>query len=663
MELLTLPLPTRGILPNYPDSQLPDGYAAEMQDMILDNGTLMTRGPIGLSTNVSYQGSVDMRGFMVHERVSGGSWTLAVQGSDGVLYYIAQSGGAFGASTSGSTATGVMFRDHTPFSTKETAYTYATTSTNTSDCVTRFWSGGSKSDYTTGTITTTLNSAAVTGSGTSWTANVEAGMYLYSQDIYVGRVSNVVSNTSITLDAPARVVTAGANYNISSLRPVANIYATGAVTVASGATVVVGAGTAWKGLNDTLTWTLFRLRDGFVIGTVSTFNTDGSITLTGGANAAMNNEPYFLAGQGTNTTLSAATTELYAGRAWWGGLASAGPYRNIEVSDMTLVASSTNHYESIELAFKIPPGRQGDRIQRIFNVTDGLLVLCRFGAWLVTGRTAATFDVVKLQEDGVRNARAADANGSSAAWAGERGIYHFSGGQLQDLTRTDTGSWADGKFNTGKFTFLTYAWRFIIVNFGDGNTPVSEPAYVFDTQNNLWSRWLGAHFRGVANYGAASSTNRISVIGGSNGSRAFWCTYSDLFDDIFENDGVSAYASSQYGPCPILETKEYDAGNFYAEKMFKDIVLDYGRGTATANAPVVTGYLYGPSSNGTATTLGTAATREVQTIPVNKRGRRFKIRIASPTLTSATARVSIILYNLGVRVRNMNDERSRGTSA
>lgn len=662
MELLTLPLPTRGILPNYPDSQLPDGYAAELQDMFYDAGTLVTRGPLGQTTQVTYVGSTPMHGFMANERVADTSWTLAVQGTDGILRYIVQST-TFGTSSSGSTTTKARFRDKTPFGNREIAYTYADNNHDTSSVTTRFWSGGSKSDYTTGTITTTLNSTTVTGSGTSWSANVEVGMYLYSQDIYVGRVANVASNTSLTLDAAARVVTAGANYNISSLRPAAHIYATGVATVASGSTVVVGAGTSWKSINDTLTWQLFRLRDGYVVGTVSTFNTDGSITLTGGANTALNAEPYFLAGQGTTTPISAASTELYAGRAWWGGFSSVGVYRNVEVSGLTLAASSTNHYESLELFFKIPGSRPGDSIQRVFNVGVGLLVLCKYGTWLVTGKTASSFEVVKLQEDGLRCARAADSLGELVAWVGDRGIYVFTGGQIKDITQTEGGSWADGKMSNGDFTFLTIFGRFIVINFGSSATPTNEPAYVYDLNHGAWYRWLGAHFRGTENYGVAGSVSRIYVAGGTNSTGAFWVQYSDLFFELAENDNVSAYASNQYGPCPILETKEYDAGNFYAEKMFKDIVFDYGRGAATANAPVVTGYLYGPSSNGTATTLGTSTTREVQTIPVNKRGRRFKVRIASPTLTTATSRMRLTLYNLGVRVRNANDERSRGTSA
>jgi hypothetical protein len=55
-------------------------------------------------------------------------------------------------------------------------------------------------DYSTGTITGTQNSAVITGAGTSWTANVDAGMLLRvgsANEYYV--VKSVDSNTQITL--------------------------------------------------------------------------------------------------------------------------------------------------------------------------------------------------------------------------------------------------------------------------------------------------------------------------------------------------------------------------------------------------------------------------------------------------------------------------------
>jgi hypothetical protein len=72
--------------------------------------------------------------------------------------------------------------------------------------------GGSRkaADYSTGTVSVTQGSASVTGSGTSWSANVDAGMLLSvaGGEVYV--VQSVGGNTALTLDRPYLGATAAA---------------------------------------------------------------------------------------------------------------------------------------------------------------------------------------------------------------------------------------------------------------------------------------------------------------------------------------------------------------------------------------------------------------------------------------------------------------------
>lgn len=96
--------------------------------------------------------------------------------------------------------------------------------------------GGSRkaADYSTGTVTVTLGSKVVTGAGTSWSANVDAGMLLRVAG--TGRyypVAQVDSNTQVTLvDAYEGATLAGQTYALSMLGSaaspyrVADIYAT-----------------------------------------------------------------------------------------------------------------------------------------------------------------------------------------------------------------------------------------------------------------------------------------------------------------------------------------------------------------------------------------------------------------------------------------------------
>jgi hypothetical protein len=76
--------------------------------------------------------------------------------------------------------------------------------------------GGSRktANYGTGTVTVAAGSTAVTGAGTSWTANADAGMLLKDQvgSKVLGVVRSVDSNTALTLQAPAPEARSAANY-------------------------------------------------------------------------------------------------------------------------------------------------------------------------------------------------------------------------------------------------------------------------------------------------------------------------------------------------------------------------------------------------------------------------------------------------------------------
>jgi hypothetical protein len=78
--------------------------------------------------------------------------------------------------------------------------------------------GGSfkTADYSTGTVTVTQDSTAVTGAGTAWGANVDAGMLFRGPDSKVIVVQSVSSDTTLTLAQPYTGATAaGAAYFLS----------------------------------------------------------------------------------------------------------------------------------------------------------------------------------------------------------------------------------------------------------------------------------------------------------------------------------------------------------------------------------------------------------------------------------------------------------------
>jgi hypothetical protein len=86
------------------------------------------------------------------------------------------------------------------------------------------WSGSVKADYTGGTASTTSGSTTITGTGTAWMANAEAGMYLWFDSTAGGGLSNrmfrivsVNTDTSITVDRAPDATVASKNYIIQSV--------------------------------------------------------------------------------------------------------------------------------------------------------------------------------------------------------------------------------------------------------------------------------------------------------------------------------------------------------------------------------------------------------------------------------------------------------------
>lgn len=78
--------------------------------------------------------------------------------------------------------------------------------------------GSTNANYTTGTISVTNASATVTGSGTSWntTTNAEVGEYIKLPDGKWYKITNIASNTSLTIEVSYQGSTlAGQTYTIS----------------------------------------------------------------------------------------------------------------------------------------------------------------------------------------------------------------------------------------------------------------------------------------------------------------------------------------------------------------------------------------------------------------------------------------------------------------
>lgn len=83
------------------------------------------------------------------------------------------------------------------------------------------YAGARKAAYSTGTVDVTAGDATVTGSGTSWTANVEPGMLFQHGDERVYVVASITDNTHLELtENYAGTTDTGEAYTLSSLYPI-----------------------------------------------------------------------------------------------------------------------------------------------------------------------------------------------------------------------------------------------------------------------------------------------------------------------------------------------------------------------------------------------------------------------------------------------------------
>ena len=75
--------------------------------------------------------------------------------------------------------------------------------------------------YSTGTATFTNSSATVTGTGTSWIANVSIGDAIHAPDGRAYEITGIASDTSLTIDPAYQATTAtDAAYKVQPTRGV-----------------------------------------------------------------------------------------------------------------------------------------------------------------------------------------------------------------------------------------------------------------------------------------------------------------------------------------------------------------------------------------------------------------------------------------------------------
>ena len=329
-----------------------------------------------------------------------------------------------------------------------------------------FWRGSRKADYNTGTITVALNSKTITGSGTTWSTNVEPGMFLFTgasagtPRSYIGTVKEVVSNTSITLENNALVNAAagGVSYALHSRRGIVPKVMKGRITCATTAATVTGANTKFKdqgikGVADT--WLLFKLSDHTYIGTITSVQSNTALTLTGNAAQALSNERYFAVNvdQHFGVKLNVTSTNgasakvgflnaVYAERQWYAN-------RGVDVEGTSrLWFSDPLDLEGIDLSPVdgdfIPVGSargSASPIRALQAAYNALLIMKEDETYALRGTTPSTFSVSKVHDDGCLAGMAVQPYGGGVIWPGRNAINFYNGVEVESLTQDRLGDY------------------------------------------------------------------------------------------------------------------------------------------------------------------------------------------------------------------------------
>lgn len=522
------------------------------------------------------------------------------------------------------------------------------------------WRGGNKADYTTGTISFTRGATGVTGSGTSWTANVVPGMFLFANtddasagtftSTLIGVVQTVNSDTSITLSAVAPYTgSAGRSYTLTSLRGFIPKVSKGRITTATDSTTVSGGATKFsaQGLA-TGTWNVYRARDLTWVGKVSSVASDISLTLAANAAIAMADELYIAIRGDWSTAeksvdIGGATnkvgwvTALYAERQWYANnsIDFAKTYR--------LHFSATGDVESVDMTDDgdwIPISSTTDSPEpiRALAPTYNALVVCKdTETFAVYGNSPTSFSSKKLEDDGTISSMSVQSYGGGAIWAGRNGLYYYDGVQVNNLTARKFGNVWKNTIRT--FDPLRYrAWSMVVRNhyflFFESLEPTIQTVKgQTATTPDHWTVCVNMDtqaFTLLKNVGIRGAIQLPADEG-----RGVWALVNDETndvgkvidtDDIFDDEAVDTIITTPggaLGPDYFFETKKLNAGEDVRLKRWKLFAAHYMAQNTDLSIDAVLGL------NNVGSTLNTQFTASVLTWD--------SLRILIPTWTGVAA--------------------------
>lgn len=542
-----------------------------------------------------------------------------------------------------------------------------------------FWRGGYKADYSAGTFTSTVNSTAVTGASTTWTTNVVPGMFLLwdrgaGNWTFIGVVKTVNSNTSITLEDPALFTASAQAYKLTSVRGMSLRIGVGRISGAAGQAVVNGTGTKFRQIGASSTWALFRQRDMFFLGNVSTIQSDTQLTLAANipATGDVANDRYIaIKIQDTFVVLNPTTRmgtfpAAWQGRQWYG---NAGDFGGVVDGDVVSKVwySELDDYEAVDAS---KDGANLDitsvegpttPILKLFPTKYGLVVFKETETFIITGSADPnSWEVKKLADEGLLCATSVVGYQGGVVWASDRGIMHYDGTEVNNLTRDSLGDFWTKSLQTFEpfdnrirsfierdhvFCFIDGAFS---IQTGSGYFKGStefKPSFVtfcLNIQTGAITLLTNVGIRGwvfVTAAGTQESTVRFVVERGSDAS-----TYLSRAITLFFDEGTSgtsgggddfACAGQTAGPDFYIESARYDMDDPQIRKLWKQVQIFY----LSASQPLHLDTVLNFDTNGitSASAFATSSSMVNKRFKFLKRGQLLGFRVYSIAAGGGTA--------------------------
>lgn len=464
------------------------------------------------------------------------------------------------------------------------------------------WRGGVNADYTTGTITMSRGSTSVTGSGTAWTANASAGMYLFATTddgytlAYVGVVKTVNSDTSITLGDVALYPATAKAYKLTSVRGFAPRIVKGRITTSTGSTTVTGSNTKFNSQSMNVgTWNLYRASDYTWIGKVATVNNDTSVTLAANATIALNNENYiaFRADADMSVSTMSSTAKVgflnatYSERNWYANNGQQYPLTArvyfSDTSDPEAVDMSPFDGDYINIASSTGVNSPITALMPAYNA---LLVFKENETFGIYGSTTTTFTVKKIEDDGALSGMSVQPYGGGVIWAGREGVHFYDGIQAQNITAGNLGDWYKRLVRVtdpSKYRMWSMMARdhyFLFIELVNNTKPVVKGAVssskttitlVINMVSRAVTTFTNLDIRGAVIMPASTGLETLFIV--NNGTKGIICSSTHLYDDE-GNDTITCVGNTA-GPDFYFESKKYSMGDSLLLKLFKEILLNY----------------------------------------------------------------------------------------